>query len=74
MAGALVADEMGLCKMVALVAVAMTCNLLTVKVVVGFPLSILCGNTLEEWVNMAQNDCHGIIDEEWEYYPLQRLN
>ena len=40
----------------------------------GLPLSILWGNTLAEWVNMAQNNCPGIIGEEREWYPLRRHN
>jgi hypothetical protein len=38
------------------------------------PLSILCGNTLEEWVNLAQNNLPGIIGDEQEWYPLWRQN
>jgi len=71
---ALVADEMGLGKTFTLVAAAMICKLLTEKVVMGLPLSILWGNTLAEWVNMVQNDFPGIVGEEQEWYPLQRLN
>jgi len=41
MPGALVADEMGLGKTFTLVAAAMLCKLLTEKVVMGLPLSIL---------------------------------
>jgi hypothetical protein len=74
MPGALVADEMGLRKTFTTVAVAMICKLLTEKVVVGFPLSILWGNTLEECVILADNDFPGIVGEEWEWYPLQRWN
>jgi hypothetical protein len=40
----------------------------------GLPLSILWGNTLEEWVILVHNDFPGIVDEEWEWYPLQGLN
>jgi len=53
MPGALVADEMGLGKTFTSVAAAMICKLLTEKVVMGLPLSILWGNTLDEWVNMV---------------------
>ena len=74
MPGALVANEMGLGKTFTSVAAAMICILLTEKVAVGLPLSILWGNTLAEWVNMVQNDFPGIIGEEWEWYPLLRHN
>jgi len=74
MPGALVADEMGLGKTFTLVAAAMLCKLVTVKVVMGLPLSISWGNTLEEWVILAYNDFPGIVGEEQEWYPLQRLN
>jgi len=74
MPGALVADEMGLGRIFTSVAAAMICKLLTEKVDMGLPLSILWGNTCEEWVNMAQNNYHRIMCEEREWYPLQRLN
>jgi len=74
MPGALVADEMGLGKTFTLVAAALLYKLLTEKVVMGLPLSILWGNTLEEWVILARNDFPGIVGEEQEWYPLQRLN
>jgi len=74
MPGALVADEMGLGKTFTSVAVAMLCKLVTEKVVMGLPLSILWGNTLEEWVILVHNDFLDIVGEEWEWYPLQRLN
>jgi len=74
MPGALVADEMGLGKTFTSVAAAMHCKLLTEKVVMGLPLSILWGNTLEEWVIFVDNDFPGIVSEEREWYPLQRLN
>jgi hypothetical protein len=48
MPGALVADEMGLGKTFTLVAAAMICKLPTENDVMGFPLSILWGNTLGE--------------------------
>ena len=48
MPGALVADEMGLGKTFTLVAATMICKLVTKKDVLGLPLSILWGNTLEE--------------------------
>jgi len=69
-----VADEMGLGKTFTSVAAAMICKLLTEKVVMGLLLSILWGNTLEEWVNVVQNNFPGIIGEEREWYPLQRPN
>jgi len=71
---ALVADEMGLGKTFTSVAAAMLCKLLTENVVMGLPLSILWGNTLQEWVILADNDFPGIVGEEREWYPLQRLN
>jgi hypothetical protein len=74
MPGALVADEMGLGKTFTSVAAAMLWKLVTEKVVMGLPLSILWGNTLEEWVILAHNDVPGIVGEEREWYPLQRLN
>jgi len=74
MPGALVADEMGLRKTFTSVAAAMICKLLTEKVVMGLPLFILWGNTFEEWVILADNDFPGIVGEEREWYPLQRLN
>jgi hypothetical protein len=74
MPGVLVADEMGLGKTFTSVAAAMLCKLVTEKVVMGLPLSILWGNTLEEWVILAHNDFPGIVGEEREWYPLQRLN
>jgi SNF2 family DNA or RNA helicase len=69
MPGALVADEMGLGKTSTLVAAAMLCKLVTEKVVMRLPLSILWGNTDEEWVILPHNDI-----PERECYPLQRLN
>jgi len=52
----------------------MLCKLVTEKVVIGLPLPILCGNTLEEWVILAHNDFPGIVSDEREWYHLQRLN
>ena len=74
MPGALVADKMGLGNTISSVAAAMICKLLTEKVVMGLPLSILWGNTLEDLVDMAHNDIPGIISDEWEWYPLRRQN
>jgi hypothetical protein len=48
MPGARVADEMGRGKTFSSVAVAMICKLLTEEVLMGLPLSILWGNSLEE--------------------------
>jgi hypothetical protein len=73
MPGALVADEMGLGKTFTLVVAAMLCKLVTKKVVMVLPLSILWGNTLEEWVILAHNDFPSIVGEERKWYPLQRL-
>jgi hypothetical protein len=38
--------------------------LVTEKVVMGLPLSILWGNTLEDFVILAHNDFPGIVGEE----------
>jgi hypothetical protein len=74
MSGALVADEMALGKTFTSVAAAMLLNLVTENVIMGLPLSILWGNTLEDWVILADNDFPGIVGEEREWYPLERLN
>ena len=74
MPGSLAVDEMGLGQTFTSVAAAMLCKLVTEKVVMGLPLSILWGNTLEEWVILADNDFPGIVGEEREWYPLQRSN
>jgi hypothetical protein len=74
MPGALVADAMGLRKTFTSVAVAMICKLVMGKVVMGLPLSILWGNTLQEWVILAHNNFPGIVGEEQEWYRLQGLN
>jgi len=71
---ALVADEMDLGKAFTSVGAAMICTLLTEKGVIGLPLSILCGNTVEESVNMAQNDIPRNIGEERQWYPLRRTD
>ena len=55
-------------------AVAMICKLLTEKVVVGLLQSILWGNTLEEWVNVAQNTYLRMIGTEGEWNPSEKLN
>jgi len=69
-----VADEMGLGNTFTSVAPAMICKLLTEKVVMGLPLSILWGHTLAEWVNMVQNNVPGIVCEKRVWYLLQGLN
>jgi len=69
-----VADEMGFGKTFTWVAAAMLCKLVTEKVVTGLPLSILWGNTLEEWVILADNDFPSIVGKDQEWNPLQRLN
>jgi hypothetical protein len=74
MPGAVVADEMGLGKTSTSVAAAMIYQLLTEKVVMGLPQSILWGNIIAEWVNMVRNNFPGIVGEEREWYLLQRLN
>jgi len=74
MPGALVVDEMDLRDTFTTFAAAMLCKLVTEKVVMGLPLSILRGNTLEEWVILMQDDFPGIDSEEREWYSLQRLN
>jgi len=68
------ADEMGLGKTFTLVAAAMISKLVTEKVVMWLQLSIVWGNTLEGWAILAHNDFPGIVGEEQEWYPLQRLN
>jgi len=74
MTGVLVADEKGLGTTFTSVAVAMICKLRTENVVMGLLLSMLWGNTLEERVNMVENDNPGIIGENQEWYTLHRMN
>src|SRR5882757_2989424 len=74
MPGALVADEMGLGKTFTSVAAAMLCKLVTETAVMGLPLPIIWGNTLEEWVILADNDFPSMVGEVRERYPLKRLN
>jgi len=74
MPGALVADEMGLGMTFTLVAVVMLCKLVTEKVVMGLPLSILWENTLGGWVILVDNSFPGIVGEAWGWYLLKRLN
>jgi len=71
MPGALVADEMGLGKTFTCVAAAMLSKMVTEKVVMGLPLSILWGNTLEEWLILAHNDFPGFVGDQREWYLLQ---
>jgi len=56
------------------VAAAIICKLLTAKLVIELLLSILEGNTIEQGVNMAQNNYLGIIGEEYAWYSLRKLN
>jgi hypothetical protein len=74
MPGALVADEMGLGKTFTSVAAAVLCTMVTENIVMGLPLSICWGNTLEEWVIVTHNDFPGIVGSEREWQLLQRLN
>jgi len=74
MPGALVVEEMGLGKTFTLFAVAMLCKLVTERVVLGLPMSILWGNTLEGWAIVPHNDIPSIVGETQKWYPLQRLN
>jgi hypothetical protein len=74
MPGALVADGIGLGMTVTWIAAAMLCKLVTEKAVMGLPLSILWGNTLQEWVIWGHNVFPGIVGKEREWYLLQRLN
>ena len=71
MPGALVADEIGLGKTFTSVAGVMLWKLVNEKVVMVLPLSILWGNTLEEWVILADNGFPGIVGEEQNWYLLQ---
>jgi len=52
----------------------MLCKLVTEKVILGLPQSIIWGNTLDEWVILAVNNFLGIVGEQWEWYPHQRSN
>jgi len=74
MPGALVGDEMSLGKTFASVAAAILCFLVTEKAVMGLPLSMLWGNTLEERVMLAHNDLPSIVGEDREWYVVQILN
>jgi hypothetical protein len=69
-----VAEKMGLGKTFITVAAAMLCKFVTEQVVMGLPLSILWGTTLEESGILPHNDLSGIVSEEWDWYRLQILN
>jgi len=68
-----VADEIGHGKTFTSVAAPMLCKLVTEKVVMGLPLSILWGNTVENWVILTHNDFPSIVGEDREWYLLHRL-
>jgi len=72
--GALVIDEIGLWQTFSWVAAAMFCELVIGGVVMGLPLLILWGNTLQEWVILANYNLPGIVSEKQDWYPLQRSN
>jgi len=72
--GVLVADGMNLGKTFTSVAAAIICTLLTEKVLGELLLTRLQGNTLEEWVKLAQNDYPGRISKEQEWNLLKWLN
>ena len=74
MPGVPVPDNIGLCKTFTWVTAAMIWKLLMAKVVMRLLLSLLGGNTPEEWVNMVQNDYPGIISREQECYLLETQN
>jgi hypothetical protein len=74
MPGALVVDEMGLGKTFTSVEAAMHYKLVTEKVVMGLPLSMLWGNTLGQWVNMVQIYFPGIVSEDREWFLVDRVN
>jgi hypothetical protein len=72
--GALALGEMGCENTFTWVAAAMLCKLVTEKIIMGLPLSIVWGNTHEECVILADNNFPGIVGYKWEWYLLQRLN
>jgi hypothetical protein len=74
MPGGLVANEIDLGKTFSSVAAAMLWKLVTEYHVMVLPLSIVWGNTIAEWVILADNNVPGIVSEEWERYPFQMLN
>jgi hypothetical protein len=43
----------------------MLCKIVSEKVVMWLPLSILWGNTLAEWVILADNEFPSIVGEVW---------
>jgi len=47
---------------------------MTENIVMWLPLSILWGNTLEEWVILAHNNISCIVGEGRKKYSFQRLN
>jgi hypothetical protein len=54
------------------VAAARICKLLTEQVVMGLPLSILWGNTFDEWVNLTEDDIPVVIGNERTSYLFRR--
>jgi len=48
-------------------------KLLTEKIIVELLLTMLWGNTLDEWVNIAQDSNPDNISDAWESYPMQTL-
>lgn len=74
MARGLVNYDWDLGKTVTSEAAAMICTMLAEKHDVGLLLSILCGNTLDKWVNMAQNNYPTIKGDREKWNPFRRLN
>jgi hypothetical protein len=74
MPGAIVVDKMGLEKTFTSVAAMMICKLVTEYIVMRLTLPIMWGNTHEKWVIVAHNHFPGIVGDEWECHPLQRLH
>lgn len=70
----LVEDEIVLGKMLTTVAADLLCKLITEKGVVGLPLSILWGNSIQKWKHRALTNYLGFIREVQQQYVLQRLN
>jgi len=58
---ALLTDKLGLGKTCTSVAAAMICKTLIETVVVELLLSIVWGNSLEEWANTVQNNYPGNV-------------
>jgi len=56
------------------VAAAIICKLLTKLVVVGQPLAIMWGNTVQEWGNLTQVHNPLTISTELDWYSFQKLN